>query len=300
MRYYDLRIGEKIKKLRSEKMMTQSELAGDVITRNMLSCIENGSAQPSLATLRHIANKLNVSVGYLLSDGEEEKAYHKMAEISNIKNSYLSGNLRICRDICQSSLFENDDEINLIYSECCLGLGQEEFSAGKLRQACDYFDEALEVASRTVYNTGHIVSVSAAYFRYIGKISATLSSDVIDENEVEIYSAMSDDFARYIISFEAFEDGRDDVAELLISRLEPSSPYYMHIEAKILMKLGRFEEAYTKLYAILTTPVKIQEPLMYFVFCDLEISCKERGDFKGAYEYANDKLELLQKMLTDN
>ena len=141
------------------------------------------------------------------------------------------------------------------------------------------------------------ISYLTAYFRYIGKIAATLSSDVIDENEVEIYSAMSDDFARYIISFEALEDSRDDVAELLISRLEPSSPYYMHIEAKILMKLGRFEEAYTKLYAILTTPVKIQEPLMYFVFCDLEISCKERGDFKGAYEYANDKLELLQKML---
>ena len=60
-----MEIGEKIKKLRTEKLMTQKELAGPEITRNMLSRIENGAAQPSLDTLRYIAKKLNVSVSYL-------------------------------------------------------------------------------------------------------------------------------------------------------------------------------------------------------------------------------------------
>ena len=36
-----MKLGEKIKKLRTSKLMTQSELAGDMITRNMLSQIEN-------------------------------------------------------------------------------------------------------------------------------------------------------------------------------------------------------------------------------------------------------------------
>ena len=40
-----MEIGEKIKRLRSAKLMTQAELAGDHITRNMLSCIENGVAR---------------------------------------------------------------------------------------------------------------------------------------------------------------------------------------------------------------------------------------------------------------
>ena len=295
-----MKIGEKIKQLRTEKMMTQSELAGDTITRNMLSCIENGSAQPSLATLRHIAAKLNVPMGYLLAEGQEEKAYQKMSEISNVKNAYLSGNLRICRDMCQNSSFDSDDEMNLIYSECCLGLAQESFGRGRLREACDFFDEALDIAAQTIYNTGHIVSVSAVYFRYIRKISATLSSNVIDENEIEIYSAMNDDFARYMISFDALENGKKDVAQMFMGNADLSSPYSLHIEAKLDMLESKYEEAYTKLYAILTSPVKIQEPLMYFVFCDLEICCKERKDFKGAYEYSNDKLELLQKMLRDN
>lgn len=295
-----MKIGEKIKKLRSEKLMTQTELAGDVITRNMLSSIENGSATPSLSTLKHIASKLNVPMGYILAEGQEEKIYEKMSEISNIKNAYLSGNLKICRDMCQNSSFENDDEINLIYSECALGLAIECFNAGKLRLSCTYFDEALEIAAQTIYNTVHIVSVSAAYFRYIRKISATLSSDVIDENEVEIYSAMNDDFSKYSIAFETMEEGSVDLAQKLMDGLEGTSHYYLHLDAKADMIEGKYDAAYSKLYMILTSPVKIQEPLMYFVFCDLEVCCKERKDFRGAYEYSNDKIELLQKMLTDN
>ena len=43
-----MNIGKKIKKLRTSKLMTQSELAGSEITRNMLSRIENDAASPSL------------------------------------------------------------------------------------------------------------------------------------------------------------------------------------------------------------------------------------------------------------
>ena len=43
-----MNIGEKIRKLRNGKLMTQAELAGTQITRNMLSQIESGTAMPSL------------------------------------------------------------------------------------------------------------------------------------------------------------------------------------------------------------------------------------------------------------
>ena len=46
-----MKIGEKIKKLRTAKLMTQSDLVGNEITRNMLSRIENGAANPSLETI---------------------------------------------------------------------------------------------------------------------------------------------------------------------------------------------------------------------------------------------------------
>ncbi|MBO5683239.1 MAG: helix-turn-helix transcriptional regulator [Clostridia bacterium] len=293
-----MNIGKKIKELRTKKLMTQSELAGDVITRNMLSCIENGSATPSLATLRHIAAKLGVSMGYLLADESEEPMYLKMTEAKDIKNAYLSGNFRICRDMCINSSLESDDEFSLIFAESSLALARESFAEGTLRNTAYYLDEAVENAENTVYYTEHIRSAAAIFFKYMSRISATLSSDILDEEE-DIRPLAFDDFSKYVIAFDALEKGNVDVAEYFYRGLDPDSPYALHINAKRAMMERRFDAAHGHLYKILINPYKIQEPLMYFVFCDLEICCKEIKDFKGAYEYSNSKLNILQRMLRD-
>ena len=44
-------LGEKLRRTRMEKGLTQAEVAGDRITRNMLSQIENDVASPSVGTL---------------------------------------------------------------------------------------------------------------------------------------------------------------------------------------------------------------------------------------------------------
>lgn len=44
-------LGKRIKEARLAKKMTQSELVGTFITRNMLSRIESGNACPSVKTL---------------------------------------------------------------------------------------------------------------------------------------------------------------------------------------------------------------------------------------------------------
>ena len=293
-----MNIGKKIKELRTKKLMTQAELAGDVITRNMLSCIENGSAQPSLGTLRHIASKLGVPTGYLLADEDEENLYAKMSEMKDIKSAYLSGNYRICLDMCMNTQIEDDDEIALIAAECSLAIAKEKFSEGFLRGTAYYLDEAIGFADSTVYHTEHIRSAASIYFRYMRNVSATLTSDIIDEEE-EIQPFAFDDFSKYAIAFEALEAGNARLVQYFLSSLDENSPYALHIRAKSDMNERRFDKAYDDLYAILIHPHKIEEPLMYFVFCDLEICCKEQKDFKGAYEYSNAKLNILQKMLSD-
>ena len=60
-------LGQKIKAARQERGMTQKELVGDYITRNMLSKIENDSATPSVRTLSYLAQALGVPSGYFLS-----------------------------------------------------------------------------------------------------------------------------------------------------------------------------------------------------------------------------------------
>ena len=109
-------IGEKIKKLRTDKLMSQSELAGSEITRNMLSQIEHGSALPSLSTVRYIAARLNVSPGFLLAEDEDEMLYLKQAEINNIKKAFTARNYYLCRDMCQNCSW-SDDELMLISAQ---------------------------------------------------------------------------------------------------------------------------------------------------------------------------------------
>ncbi|WP_242142789.1 MULTISPECIES: helix-turn-helix transcriptional regulator [unclassified Bacillus cereus group] len=64
-------LGEKIKALRKEKRLTQTELAGSELTKSMLSQIENGKATPSMKTLQYIASKLDCEASFLLEEDDE-------------------------------------------------------------------------------------------------------------------------------------------------------------------------------------------------------------------------------------
>ena len=64
-----MELGQKIRAARLEAGLSQRELCGDTITRNMLSLIENGSARPSMDTLQILAARLHKTVGYFLEEG---------------------------------------------------------------------------------------------------------------------------------------------------------------------------------------------------------------------------------------
>ncbi|KAA0761246.1 helix-turn-helix transcriptional regulator [Bacillus sp. SH5-2] len=76
-------LGEKIKALRKEKKLTQTELAGSALTKSMLSQIENGKATPSMKTLQYIADKLECETSFLLEedDGEITELIHQMEQL---------------------------------------------------------------------------------------------------------------------------------------------------------------------------------------------------------------------------
>ena len=69
-------VGERIKKYRQERELTQERLAElcDLST-NFISIIECGKKRPSLDTFAKIANALNVSADMLLEDELEDYSY---------------------------------------------------------------------------------------------------------------------------------------------------------------------------------------------------------------------------------
>lgn len=69
-----MELGQRIRQARLAAGMTQRELCGDQITRNMLSLIENGGAKPSMDTLLYLSRRLGLGVDQLLGDDPLETA----------------------------------------------------------------------------------------------------------------------------------------------------------------------------------------------------------------------------------
>ena len=73
-----MELGEKILRARQEAGLSQRQLCGDTITRNMLSQIEHGTAKPSMTTLQILAARLGKPVSYFLD--EETAAQSAVAQ----------------------------------------------------------------------------------------------------------------------------------------------------------------------------------------------------------------------------
>lgn len=61
-------IGLRIRHLRKQQKLTLEALAGEKLTKGMLSLIENGKAQPSMESLSYIAQQLGVESSELMED----------------------------------------------------------------------------------------------------------------------------------------------------------------------------------------------------------------------------------------
>jgi transcriptional regulator with XRE-family HTH domain len=294
-----VQIGEKIKMLRQSKLMTQSELAGTQITRNMLSSIEHGTALPSLPTALYLAERLNVPVGYLLAEGEDELGYRKMTAIANIRRALAAGDFAGTLSLVQTAQGgAADDELSFIRAQCELGLARVALNEGRLRPAAAALDRALRAAKETIYDTDSLRARIAVYFRYLATVSPTLSSDVLDVDEVENARALGDDVCEYVRALELLENGFEGIGEDFSSRY-PSSPYGTRLRALEQMRAGDYLTAQLTLEGLLPREDLTFGVLLYDVFGDLEICYRKNDDYKRAYEFAGSRLGPLERLLEE-
>ena len=296
-------IGKKIKKLRTEKLMTQSELTGGEITRNMLSRIENGAALPSLGTVVYLASKLGVPAGYLLSEGEEEFIYHKTSVMKNIRRAYTDKRYELCRDICLTEFVEYDDELELIVTDCCLGVAEEYIKQGKLRLARQYLDEAVRHSKSTMFDTTTQQNSIKIMFGLLKDISPALDSNEIDADvngEIAHPAVFNNIFCKYIAvildinKYEFFDVDIDNS-----SLTDHDQLLILHLRARWLMSQKKFDSALGVLKSVVDSETVPNRLLLYLSCSDMEVCCRETDDYKGAYEASLDKLDLLEHMLAE-
>ena len=295
-----MNIGEKIRDLRIAKLMTQAELAGDQITRNMLSCIENGAAQPSLSTVCYIAGRLNVPVGFLLAEEGDEIVYRKMNSLSNIKRAYAAGDWWGCRSLCLSGCPEPDDEISLLLADCDIGIAISAFWQGRLRSSCRFFDEALSYAEKTLYPTEHIKAQARVFFHYMERISTTLYSDMLETAlPQEDGFAYVSPFSRYVDALDALAYGETQKANAFLNTADETSFFAKHVRISMLMLEKQYDRAKEQLFYLLKAQEPLNEIELYTVLSELEVCCREVEDYKNAYHFASERVELLEALLKE-
>lgn len=177
--------GRRIKEARIAKKMTQSEVAGSFITRNMLSQIESGTAAPSLKTLEYLTSVLDIPVSSLIIGDESDEAETPCLDtelLINAKKMYGQGRYREVLDSLKavnpgSSLY---DEFTAVSARCCLRMA-EQLAEENFPKAAEYAKEAASLAEKGFYANSALKAEAA---KLLGEIAEKLKKyyeDIISE-----------------------------------------------------------------------------------------------------------------------
>ena len=104
-----MELGEKIRRARLAAGLSQRQLAGDEITRNMLSLIENGTAKPSVKTLRYLSARLEKPLSYFLEDWETPDPGRGWETLRQAARALEEGRDRYAENLLQEAQGDSED-----------------------------------------------------------------------------------------------------------------------------------------------------------------------------------------------
>ena len=290
MNAHDKRLGERIRELRIRLGITQRELAGDRITRNMLSLIESGSASPSVSTLLYIADRLGTSAGYFFTSTEaDEGRYFKLSIIDDLKERFREGNYRECERICESvPMSARDDELSYLAAISYLHTACESAETLDLGQALKDLTGARSYAERSIYADGSFDNA----LRFYGELFRTICSDTVPEL-LRDYGMCGTYVPVSIIRY--FNALAENISGSSPNFSDDETGYYAkHLGAVSLLSDGRTADA-MKLFRELSADPALPYYMRYRVLCGLERSADIAGDFRLAYTASRRKLEMIEK-----
>ena len=105
-------LGQKLRQARIRAGLTQRQAAGDRITRNMLSQIENDLAAPSMKTLEYLSATLGVTAGWLLADETSDEAAERLPRAkAMLREADVAGCLALLEPAAEQA---SDEELLLL------------------------------------------------------------------------------------------------------------------------------------------------------------------------------------------
>lgn len=280
-----MKLGQKIKAERKRLGLTQNAVAGDFITRNMLSGIESSKVTPSLETVRYLSETLDLPIGYLLDDGADLFFYRREKNIDSIRKCYKEKKYRECIARIEK-LGEMDDEIRYLYVCASFYLGRRLTIDGDFKRAKKCFDGCLEHMDKCIYPTESFRLLIPLYRSVLANVQSPLLELDADAFSASIFSSYDYEFFRYIHQDQNFEFKNEC--------------FRLHMESKALIRQRKYQEAIRLLHTLedMKGPEQYNGCVILGVYTDLEFCYKELVNFEMAYRYANKRISLLEGFRT--
>ncbi len=284
-------MGEKIRRIRREKGLTQKQLAGDKVTRNMISLIESGREFPSASTIVHIAEKLEIPAGYLFATSpDEEGMYEKELIISGLRKAFEKDDHDTCLKLLAGFPDDGmDDELLYIYAVSLLRNALMLADRLNLAEALKKLALADETGSRSVYcGTGFRKAVS-----YYSELIRTVCSDDITDAMTDISvcgSEVPSETVSYFINLKLVRSGEKP------SRFCESRGFQLsHINAVDQMLEEEYPDALRTLRNLADNE-RLPFYMKYRVLCDLETAASAARDMSDAYYASKRRLDMIEEL----
>ena len=257
-------LGQQIREARLTVGLSQRQLCGNVITRNMLSQIENGSAKPSMQTLAYLAQQLGKPISYFLE--EQAVTSPNQASMDAARQAMARGDLEAAAEAlaqfrCPDGVFWQ--EWQLLQFLCLTAQGEKALQEGKKPYAATLLQRAGTLEG--LYITKEL---ERRRVLLLGQTGAPVGHLLQDEDEALLLRAR-----------DALAEGQGQRCLQLLGAVEHSSAQWQLLQAEGLFALGQYGTAaeYYKL---------AEEAFPHLVYPKLEVCSRELGDFRQAYEYA--------------
>ena len=284
-------LGQKLKQTRLARGMTQSQVVGDRITRNMLSQIENDLASPSVGTLEYLASVLNVRLSWLLADEQEEA---EAGRTQRLRELLKRGEYAACLDLAPEHT--PDDEQALALAMAAAQCAQRALEAER-------FDTARHLARQgLLWNSGSVYE-SAELTLHLRDILARCAQRTGPGQEEAAFTEYRNAYAaqsarvRYHLAMARYqlECGKTAAAEAELQAVpappEENRAEYRILQARLAAATGRYAEAMPALRRAEASgplPKLLERELLQ----TMELAARELQDYKTAYECAARQLKL--------
>jgi tetratricopeptide (TPR) repeat protein len=271
-----LRLGQRLRRARLNRNLTQGEVAKNQFSVSYVSAVERGQIRPSLGALEKLAERLQVPVTELLSEGEFEMRYafpsaEHRESASERHREEVESTLREAQIL--SRQHKSDEAISLLLRLQSQHLSPRDSATLQLSLARCYSEQGRAEEARRVAQEAIVVAERGGERELAERLRSELG---------RAYSLMQN----YTTALEQFRECLKAAQEQVIRDPGFKLEVLVHIGNQY-WNLGEYPAAITTLLQAAEVAEEVVQPEMLGgVYWTISQALETRGDHAGAKSYA--------------